>query len=253
MRGTSDYFYRLWEVGQDHLGAGRYVAARSLLERAANVAWRAGDARSLARVYLPLLEVRRQIRLRAVEGTILIGGRGGRSALMARDLRRLAEESDGTMILPLEGHVMRAVPSIAAAARRAGKCVEVLVVMRRGREAWMASPVAPMLGAGVGVHFTREAGAVVPVSTAGDSVFPLPPGGRYAGGEGGLGALARESLLIAWEALGLRWQARHALRREAGPWEELEWLREALGVDPASEPITMRLIAVAEGIERRGS
>jgi len=66
-----------------------------------------------------------------------------------------------------------------------------------------------------------------------------------------MGALARESLLIAWEALALKWQHRHPPRQGATAWEELAWLRHALQVDPACEPIALRLIALAEAIERQ--
>ena len=68
------YMYRLWDVGQRHLAGGRYVAACIALEGAERAAWSARDARTLARVYLPLLEARRQIRYQAAEGEIVIGG-----------------------------------------------------------------------------------------------------------------------------------------------------------------------------------
>ena len=83
-------------------------------------------------------------------------------------------------------------------------------------------------------------------------MVPLPVAGRYcAAGKGsGLHAVARESLIAGWEALALKWQARHTVRAEAE--EELGWLRRALEVDPACEPVAMRLMALAEAVGRRG-
>jgi hypothetical protein len=246
MNGTSDYFCRLWELGQDHLGAGRYVAACGFLEKAGEMAWRVRDARSLARLYLPLLEARRQIRLSAVEGVILVGGAEG-----GERLRRLAGESDGTFILRYDMRAKRLAGTIAAAAGRAGKCVEVLFLLERGDRVCLASRHAATLASGVAVRVTGNGAASIPGSTDEGLVLPLPPAGRYLGRDAGLGGMARESLLIGWEALALRWQARHRLARGAGPWEEMAWLRTALRIDLACEPVAMRLIAVAEGIERR--
>jgi len=87
-------------------------------------------------------------------------------------------------------------------------------------------------------------------STEQDLVVPLPPVGRYKVGDP-LHAVARESIITAWEALALRWQSRHPLRDRTA-WGEVTWLLKALEIDPACEPVAMRLMAVAEGIGRRG-
>jgi hypothetical protein len=120
-----------------------------------------------------------------------------------------------------------------------------------GNQTCVASTICPTFAAGLRVRYTQDPTAAVPSSTDSNLILPLPHAGRYVGRAPGLGALARESLLIAWEALALRWQSRHPLPHYAEPWEELLWLRQALRVDPACEPITMRLIALAKGIERK--
>jgi hypothetical protein len=139
------------------------------------------------------------------------------------------------------------VAAVEHAARRMERCLEVLLLVGRAGGLRLAAPAAPSVG--VAVVFTGEAGSAIGESTERDLRLPLPPPGVYAGGAAeGLQALARESLLVAWEALALKWQSRHAVR--ATPWAELAWLRRALEVDPACEPVTMRLIAVAESLAR---
>jgi hypothetical protein len=75
-----------------------------------------------------------------------------------------------------------------------------------------------------------------------------------------LHAMARESLIVAWEALALHWQHRHpppkgpkskhARNSMDAAWDEMAWLRLALRIDPACEPVSMRLMALGEAVER---
>jgi hypothetical protein len=239
---------RRWSEGERLLAAGRYVAACGLLEQAAGMAWRAGEAGTLARVYLPLLEARRQIRLQAAEGRIIVDN-GSKGA----GLRELEEAGAGTLLVAgNDARALRLAGTVEMAARRARRCYEVLLLVRRGHQVRLVSPHDPTFAAGLPVRWTREAGAALADAAARELVVPLPPAGIYDGRVAGLGALAREALLVAWEALALGWQSRHALRADAGPWEELAWLRGALRIDPACEAAAMRLIAVAEGVARGG-
>src|SRR5437762_2488088 len=76
---------------------GRYVAARRELEAAEAAAWRKQDCASLARIYLPLLEVRRQIRQNATDGVIIIAPPheiGAKRKVFAEFVR----ESSGTLL-----------------------------------------------------------------------------------------------------------------------------------------------------------
>ncbi len=248
------YMYRLWEEGQRHLAAGRYVAACGALEAASDLACRGGDMRSLARLYLPLLEARRLMRYRAAEGRIVIVA--GDAAETRGAVKRFYQAQEGTLVVTgaerAPGRALRLARAVNAAARRTGCCLEALLVLEHGDQARLAAAGDATFAAGVPVVWTPDAAAAVGAATDSALVVPLPAAGEYDGQLAGWGAVARESLVIAWEALALRWQSRHRLPAGAGPWEELRWLRAALRVDPACEPVTMRLIAVAEGLERGG-
>ena len=136
------------------------------------------------------------------------------------------------------------------AAYHAGRPLEALVLLERCGEVRVASAADVRLGAGLPVTWTGDSGIVLGESTDANLRVPLPVPAVYEGMAAGLGGAASEALIVAWEALALRWQGRHALARGAGPWEEMAWLRQTLRVDAACEPVTMRLIAVAEGSSR---
>ncbi len=245
--------YRFWNLGQQHLAAGRYVSSRSALEAAEGIAWRLGDFRSLARIYLPLLEARRQIRYNAVEGRILflrarINGKGERESL-----RQFGQLPAGTLLLICHDHEdianARAVAKkVYLTSRGNGNWLETLLILNRGKEMRLVSPVNPILADGLPIFWTTDAKSMIGPSTDPELQVPLPPPGMYE--KESLHVLARESLLIAWEALALRWQHRHPPGRRFSAVEELAWLRRTLLIDPACEPVTMRLIALAEAADR---
>jgi hypothetical protein len=262
LMSESAHMQRLWDTGQRLLAGARYVPARSALELAESIAWRRRDAASLARLYLPLLEARRQIRYHAAEGLLVICNPGGRAREEKEQLDRLLRADAGTVLLTCsagEGEAAcRFAGSVQYAARRTGHWLEALILVRLAGDVRVASQADPLFAAGLAVEWTRSAEAQVGASTDPRLVVPLPPPGVYSAREyGALHAVARESLITAWEALALKWQRRHPPpAMDAGAsgaetaWEELAWLRLALRVDPACEPVTMRLIAVAEAIER---
>lgn len=241
---------RQWEVGQAHLAAGRYHAARAALERAARQALRQRDWQTLARVHLPLLEVRRLMRYRAVEGRIVILHEGG-TAAGGRLVKDFLRQGDGTLVIG--GIADRALAQLASRIhsqmRRTGACLECLILLRHGGDFRIAAPAAPVFADGIPVRWTHDALAAIGASTDATLTLPLPPAGVYDGKQGS-GALARESLLVAWEALALRWQARHPLPGRATTPDEISWLCQALAVDPACEPVAMRLMALGEAMER---
>ena len=248
-----DYVLRQWDVGERHLAAGRYVAAQRMLEAAERGAWEARDWVRLARIYLPLLEARRQIRQNAAEGTIVITSVGDRGR-MRGVVRAFAKEEAGTLLLDVARAEVgvRWAREVRYAALRTGHLIEAMLLLRQGGEVRMVSPGDAEFAAGLSVEWTADEGRMIGVSTERGLVVPLPAAGRYgsAGRGSGLHAVARESLIAGWEALALKWQARHTVRAEAE--EELGWLRRALEVDPACEPVAMRLMALAEAVGRRG-
>ena len=264
LEAATNYMERLWDLGQQHLAAGRYVAARDELERAEGMAWRQQNAGALARIYLPLLEARRQIRQNAADGVLVITpGQEGNSRRMMEGFR---EETAGTLICGGAG-AEKGPGAVPYAARQRQSCLEALVLVEHRGERRLASMTDPTFAGGLPVAVTSDPKELVdPVGVlefkspkgkrrdAASTVnkVPLPGAGRYAPGHP-LHDLARESLLVAWEALALKWQARHPVRVtvDAG-WEELAWLRLALRVDPACEPIMMRIISLAENLQRAG-
>ena len=60
------------ERGQEQLIATEYLSAAATLAGAEAAAWDAGDYDTLARLYMPLQEARRQIRLRCGEGAVAV-------------------------------------------------------------------------------------------------------------------------------------------------------------------------------------
>jgi hypothetical protein len=285
---TPAYLYRMWELGEAHLAARRYVLARRELETAEALAWRDRDPAALARLYLPLLEARRQIRYHAVEGTLLICPPGTPPAREQQLLGRFFASPAGTVLLacspqgnkPRRGKTRaarggsgdeiacRLAGSVQYEAQKTGHWLEALLLIQHNGtgETRLAAQADPTFAAGIPVRFvaapSSDSPPNAPLETLGESTdpaltIPLPGPGEFQGSRPGPGALARESLLVAWEALALKWQRRHPPPRsshthdprEAG-WQEMAWLRLALRIDPACEPITMRLIALAEAVER---
>jgi hypothetical protein len=223
---------RLWDTGQRHLVAGRYVAAVRELRAAEALAWRYRDAGLLARIHLPLLETRRQIRQNAVEGVIAIQSASA----------KIATTSDATYIFL----------DHAAPLPRSERFIESLTLLTHSKQSRLVAPSAARFVDGLPVRFTSDPKDTI--NPDAPAPIPVPPPNVYAPTHP-LHALARESILLAWEALALHWQARHPLA-PASPspgaaWDELSWLRKTLQIDPACEPVAMRLITVAESIERQ--
>jgi len=231
-RMNSSQLERLWDTGQRHLVAGRYVSARQHLRSAEALAWRHRDPGLLARIHLPLMEASRQIRQNAVEGPIFI---------LSPHIHVDAARADATYVF------LNTPPRV----RRSAFCVEALSLQTISGQTHLNSPAALRFADGLPIRFTTSpAEAINPLSPM---PIPLPPVNLYYPNNP-LHSLARESLLIAWEVLALHWQSRHPLPAAppspATAWEELAWLRRTLLIDPACEPAAMRLIALAESVER---
>src|SRR5687768_11649976 len=62
----------LCESGQEHLMRMEYLRAEAALAEAERRAWEGRDWDTLARLYMPLQEARRQRRLRCGEGTVVL-------------------------------------------------------------------------------------------------------------------------------------------------------------------------------------
>lgn len=238
----ASYAERLWDLGQQHLAAGLYTSARQHLESAEALYWRSRDAAGLARIYLPLLEVRRQLRHLAVDGIIAISES---PCPHERNLIKTLTAAPAGILIA--GHVVSATKMLIAS-RRLARSYDALVRIRDHHDLYIASPFDPKAAAGLHVRSARSTQDTVDPEIRKDMIIPLPGPGVYQPGSSAH-AQARESLLVAWEALALKWQSRHPTQAE--PWTELAACRNALRIDPACEPITMRLIALAERLSRR--
>jgi hypothetical protein len=236
---------RLWDLGQRHLVAGRYVSARQDLEAAEGLAWRGRDARSLARLYLSLLETRRQIRQHATGGRIVISNRLNHR--QEHQQFRAFESLAAGAFLFASPRAVHTAGSVQYASRRRHACLEGLILLTHRGDTRLASLADPTFAGGLPVRFTTEPSDLIQPAPEGAVTVPLPPPGVYETGHP-LHALAQESLLVAWEALALRWQARHRVGADA--WEEMAWQRLAMRIDPACEPAAMRFIALAEIVQR---
>jgi hypothetical protein len=261
-----DFFARQWDAGQQHLAGGRYGAARRELESAEAIAWRRRDAAALARLYLPLIEVRRLLRLQAAEGVLLVSadGKNGRGRM-----KTWLREAVGTAVIGGSAAERAAVATATGYAARRRECaLEVLWLMRAGGETRVVSPVDGTFAGGVPVRPRAEnSEAVDPTGAmafaAGKELgftAPLPGDGMYDPRDveaRPFHAMGRETLLVMWETLALRWQMRHPLRATGtsadATWREMAWLRRALRVDPACEPAALRLVALAEAVARMGA
>ncbi len=236
-----------WAAGERCLAAGLYMPARRVLETAESIAWRRGDAYSLSRLYLPLLETCRQLRCQAGDGLIVIVDPWRRAA-QRQAAARLIRWGAGTMICSGPRAVQQS-RYIMRLARSRGLPLEALVLCGR-RERWrISSPADPTFAAGLPVRFTRDPAALYEPASPENMTVTLPGPGFFTEGEPAHG-LAKESLLAAWEGLALRWQSRHP--GQAAPWAQMQWLRESRRIDPACEPVLTRLIQLAEQIARDG-
>jgi hypothetical protein len=275
-----DAVERAWQRGQDHLAAGRYALARNELTDAEAQAWRRRDPSALARIYLPLLEACRQLRARACDGPIVIAPPLVASAdprAIRRLLRAWSGRQSATDASPRVGTLViggRAAARLRPTLRTLSYRVpggEVLELVAHTDQTRLVAPADPRWAAGLPVVWTNDPTRLVePAGTAfaewGHLTIPLP---RPTGPDAGLcicapgtlrHALARESLLEAWEALALGWLRRHGAQPDAAAhadhkgrawlWNQMALWRCVRAIDPAAEPVLMELLAQAERLQR---
>ncbi len=239
-----DFAQRLWASGQDLLAAGMYVAARRELEAAERQAFLKRDAALLARVYLPLLEAARQIRQFCCDGVIAItpGDTPNQRAAL-RDVWH-----SGGVWLRVESWGQNkpcALPQVPDAP------VELLSIVKY-RKHWRITLPTGKSGigrqrerSGVLMQWTHNPGTFISPARPGALVAVLPPPGVYHPGHPRHGQ-ARETVLLTFEALAMGWLARQ--EKGSTGWAELAVLRQARNIDPACEPILMRMMSVAQSL-----
>ena len=232
----SYFAQRLSESGQLLLAAGRYVAARRELEAAESQAFLRRDAALLAGIYLPLLEAARQIRQFCCDGIIAV------TPGQTMDQKRAVHDQlrCGGVWLAIESlHARNSFP-IAVPTEVP---FESLRLFQHRRSWQIAAHHHGTLG--IAVLWTSDAGRLITPANPEELVAILPPPGIYRPGNPHH-AQARETLLLVFEALALRWLARQG--KTSGGWAALAVLREARRIDPACERILMRMMDLAESL-----
>ncbi len=236
----------LCRAGEQYLAGGQYVEAQRLLRQAEAQAWRQRDGFALARIYLSLTEASRLLRQQACDGMIVISTQDD-GMVRRRMMREFVGERAGTILLggrSGDRSVLKMLERVQYAAQKRGYAVEALLLLRCGQKWRVASVADPTFAAGLPVCWVQNLSDQRAGKPGHADEILLPPVGVYPPGSAGA-KLAGESLLAAHELLALKWQARHLVR--ASRWVEMDWLRRAIRIDPACEPVLMRLLALAGG------
>ena len=238
-----DFSQRLWDSGQRLLAIGRYMAARRELEAAEQQAWRRRDAALLSRIYLPLLETCRQVRQQAASALILIADF---DEFSKRKIQPLIDFGQGTLICSGRA-ALPICHRFTFFARQKGLSIETLLIQKTSSGTHVCSPGAPQYSAGLRIIWSPDFSRLIDPEPPEKLIVPLPPPGIYEPGAPGQ-SLARESLLLAWEALALKHIPANI--GSTGLWQQMDVLRSIRGIDPACEPVVLRLMALAEQISR---
>jgi hypothetical protein len=238
-----NFSQRLWDAGQRLLAAGRYMAARRELESAEQQAWRQGDAVLLSRIYLPLLETCRQIRQQATDALIVIDNVAN-SSNRSKIISSMVDFGQGTLIC-YGAAARQTCHRMTLLARQRGLSVETLLLRQSSGKSRLYSEGARQFAAGLPVLWSRDFSNLIEPEIPEKLVVRFPPPGTYHPGEPGH-ALARESLLVAWEALAIRHIPSKITSESL--WEQIRLLRDIRRIDPACEPVLLRLMALAEQI-----
>ena len=236
----------LCQAGERYLAGGQYMVAQRLLRQAEAQLWRQRDGAALAKVYLPLLEASRLLRQQACEGVIVISI-GDDCILQRRMVEEFSRQRAGTLLLggnAGDRWVLKMLEKVRYAARKSGYSLEALALLRSGNRWRISSTADPTFAAGLPVRWVQHPSGPEVGNTSNADEIALPPAGIYPPGSAGA-TLAGESLLAAHELLALKWQSRHPVR--ARRWAEMDWLRRAMRIDSACEPVLIRLLALAGG------
>ena len=203
------------ERGQEQLIATEYLAAAATLAGAEADAWTARDFDTLARLYMPLQETRRQIRLRCGEGAVCrIDG---------------AHSADAVLDLNPQGQLLVIGRDLAGAVRRRAAERRVYVEV-------LAAEVTP-----VGM-------VALPDPTTADGAIPLPadvwPPPTLRGTPATFAAVS-----ALWERLHAPFLA--AAEAEPDPVRRMVAFRRTIAVDPACELAHQHLSNTARDLARQ--
>ncbi len=238
----------LCEAGQEALVRTDYLAAEAALAEAERLAWAMRDFDTLARLYMPLQEARRQIRLRAGEGIVCL------------DL--LAQGPDDR----LSGdHVIRNFPHGQLLVAGWGTIEPAVTVRRMAREHRLyvetfLAAVYPVGGARA-VVIAPAADARLPEmrdrSTI-DELLNQVPRQSIVLHESELPTGQRRGTAETFSEVASLWERLHgpflaAAEAEADPLRRIEGYRRTIQVDPACELAHQKLSDTARQLAREAA
>jgi hypothetical protein len=244
------------ELGQEQLIATDYLAAAATLTGAEAVAWDIEDFDTLARLYMPLQEARRQIRLRCGEGVVATYPAGSRMDPLPQADRILDQYPQG-QLLPLGLGPVGVQVSAAVRQRAAERGLYVETFLAGfypviGRPEWSGTPE-------IGIVPTAD---VVmprgdPVSSPEALREALPPGSLvFTLGYGDWPAKTTRGTPETFAKVSALWERLHApflaaADAEPDPVRRMALYRRTIEVDPACEFAHQRLSTTARDRARQ--
>jgi hypothetical protein len=219
----SDRIQELCGYGQEQLSRMEYLGAEKTLAAAEELAWSARDWDSLARLYMPLQEARRQRRQRCGEGTIRLDfvAEGPGERLNGREIVQSVRQ--GQILIAGWGSIQPAVE-----ARRAQKEMGLYV------DVFLAA-----------AYPTAE-GKMVVIAPGDDAMLPATAN-RIEMSDRELSRVRTyEGVMAIWERLHAPFLA--AADGTVDPVARIEAYRKTIGVDYACELAHQKLADTARGL-----
>jgi hypothetical protein len=240
---TREQLQEQCELGQRQLMAMEYLEAIETLAAAEVVAWANRDYDTLARLYMPLQEARRQARQRCGEGTVRLDviANGPSDAI---DLDHLPIH--GQMLVAGWASIQPAL-RLRAKAREQKQYVETFLaaVFPITRSNEPAIVIAPLEDVALPDAQPRSIDALLASLPAHCLVFgpnELPRGARHGTTE------TYGEVMAMWERLHLPYLG--AADLEVDPERRMEGYRKTIRVDPACELAHQKLSDVAKDLKR---
>jgi hypothetical protein len=233
------------ELGQQQLMRTDYLEAISTLAAAEQAAWAAKDFDTLARLYMPLQEARRQARQRCGEGIVRLDYIATGPDDTPDAERLLSDVPHGQVLVAGWGSIAPAVRVRQLAAEREQYVETFLAVVYPtdlGRRAVVIVPMAAETPPPVEARSVEMLSALLPPHSLIFDVDELPPGSH----RGDTQTYAR--VMAMWERLHRPFLA--AADADRDPLQKMADYRTTIEVDPACELAHQRLSDVARSMRR---
>ncbi len=244
-RHVRDQLQAACERGQEQLIATQYLAAAATLAGAEAVAWEAEDFDTLGRLYMPLQEARRQIRLLAGEGVVDLHVVAASAADAIDPAAVVAERPHGQLLVAGWG---TSVP--AAIVRR--------LAVERGLylETFLAAAYPLEGGRTVVAVVPFEGPLPPPVGRTADALRAALPAGSVVLSPGDLPPRTGRGTPGTFAAVSAIWERLHgpflaAAEADPDPLTRMAGFRRTIAVDPGCEFAHQHLSSTAIGLARQ--